>query len=279
MPHHLVLQRPDIGRCDLSFLPPLPARPSENGNGSILRFEVPENFVLPPEAAAELDKLKIDHAVLPAIPFSDLGLIVSDMDSTLITIECVDEIAAGVGLKEQVAAITEQSMRGELDFEQSLRKRVGLLAGLPESVLKEVYDQVLKLSPGAEYLLSECKKHGVKFMLVSGGFTFFTDRLQTRLDLDYTHANLLDTDDGRLTGRLNGRIIDAQAKADLLREYRAKLGLRHGQVLAVGDGANDIPMLTEAGFGIAYHAKPKARQAADVYINHNGLEAIRGCFL
>ena len=185
-------------------------------------------------------------------------------DSTLITIECVDEIAAGVGLKEQVAAITEQSMRGELDFEQSLRKRVGLLAGLPESVLQEVYDQVLKLSPGAEYLLSECKKHGVKFMLVSGGFTFFTDRLQTRLGLDYTHANLLDTDDVRLTGRLNGRIIDAQAKADLLREYRAKLGLRHGQVLAVGDGANDIPMLTEAGFGIAYHAKPKARQAADI---------------
>ena len=279
MPHHLVLQRPDIGRCDLSFLPPLPTRPSENGNGSILRFEVPENFALPPEAAAELDKLKIDHAVLPAIPFSDLGLIVSDMDSTLITIECVDEIAAGVGLKEQVAAITEQSMRGELDFEQSLRKRVGLLAGLPESVLQEVYDQVLKLSPGAEYLLSECKKHGVKFMLVSGGFTFFTDRLRTRLGLDYTHANLLDTDDGRLTGRLNGRIIDAQAKADLLCEYRAKLGLRHGQVLAVGDGANDIPMLTEARFGIAYHAKPKARQAADICINHNGLEAIRGCFL
>ena len=240
---------------------------------------MPENFALPPEAAAELDKLKIDHAVLPAIPFSDLGLIVSDMDSTLITIECVDEIAAEVGLKEQVAAITEQSMRGELDFEQSLRKRVGLLAGLPESVLQEVYDQVLKLSPGAEYLLSECKKHGVKFMLVSGGFTFFTDRLQTRLGLDYTHANLLDTDDGRLTGRLNGRIIDAQAKANLLREYRAKLGLRHGQVLAVGDGANDIPMLTEAGFGIAYHAKPKARQAADICINHNGLEAIRGCFL
>ena len=279
MPHHLVLQRPDIGRCDLSFLPPLPTRPSENGNGSILRFEVPENFALPPEAAAELDKLKIDHAILPAIPFSDLGLIVSDMDSTLITIECVDEIAAGVGLKEQVAAITEQSMRGELDFEQSLRKRVGLLAGLPESVLQEVYDQVLKLSPGAEYLLSECKKHGVKFMLVSGGFTFFTDRLQTRLGLDYTHANLLDTDNGRLTGRLNGRIIDAQAKADLLLEYRAKLGLHHGQVLAVGDGANDIPMLTEAGFGIAYHAKPKARQAADICINHNGLEAIRGCFL
>ena len=257
----------------------MPIRPSENGNGSILRFEVPENFALPPEAAAELDKLKIDHAILPAIPFSDLGLIVSDMDSTLITIECVDEIAAGVGLKEQVAEITEQSMRGELDFEQSLRKRVGLLAGLPESVLQEVYNQVLKLSPGAEYLLSECKKHGVKFMLVSGGFTFFTDRLQTRLGLDYTHANLLDTYNGRLTGRLNGRIIDAQAKADLLREYRAKLGLHHRQVLAVGDGANDIPMLTEAGFGIAYHAKPKARQAADICINHNGLEAIRGCFL
>ena len=116
-------------------------------------------------------------------------------------------------------------------------------------------------------------------MVFSGPFIFFPNRVKTRLCLDYTHANLLDTDDGRLTGRLNGRIIDAQAKADLLREYRAKLGLRHGQVLAVGDGANDIPMLTEAGVGIAYHAKPKTRHAADICNNHNRLEAIRGCFL
>ena len=278
MPHHLVLQRPDIRRCDLSFLPPLPIRPSENGNGSILRFEVPESFALPPEAAAELDKLKIDHAILPAIPFSDLGLIVSDMDSTLITIECVDEIAAGVGLKEQVAAITEQSMRGELDFEQSLRKRVGLLAGLPESVLQEVYDQVLKLSPGAEYLLSECKKHGVKFMLVSGGFTFFTERLQQRLGFEYQHANVLEIENGKLTGRLKGRIIDAQAKADLLRGYRDRLGLQPHQVLAMGDGANDIPMLKEAGVGVAYRAKPKAQAVADACINFGGLDRVRGWF-
>ena len=278
MPHHLVLQRPDIGRCDLSFLPPLPTRPSKNGNGSILRFEVPENFALPPEAAAELDKLKIDHAVLPAIPFSDLGLIVSDMDSTLITIECVDEIAAGVGLKEQVAAITEQSMRGELDFEQSLRKRVGLLAGLPESVLQEVYDQVLKLSPGAEYLLSECKKHGVKFMLVSGGFTYFTNRLQSRLGLDWAFANQLEIVDGKLTGKVLGDVIDAQAKANLLNQYRQAIGATREQVLAIGDGANDIPMLQAAGFGVAYHAKPKTQAAVSIAISHHGWEAVRRLF-
>ena len=278
MPHHLVLQRPDIGRCDLSFLPPLPIRPSENGNGSILRFEVPESFALPPEAAAELAKLKIDHAILPAIPFSDLGLIVSDMDSTLITIECVDEIAAGVGLKEQVAAITEQSMRGELDFEQSLRKRVGLLAGLPESVLQEVYDQVLKLSPGAEYLLSECKKHGVKFMLVSGGFTYFTDRLKTRLGLDWAFANQLEIVDGKLTGKVLGSVIDAQAKADLLNQHRQALGATREQVLAIGDGANDIPMLQAAGFGVAYHAKPKTQAAVSIAISHHGWEAVRRLF-
>lgn len=278
--YHLVLQHPNIDGCDLSCLHAL--RPSEIESpfpDSVRRFAANPGDILAPKAAAALDAQQIDYALLPALPFSAFGLIVSDMDSTLITIECVDEIAAEAGLKEQVAAITERSMRGETDFKQSLHERVGLLAGLPETALQKVYDEVLRLSPGAEYLLSECRKHGVKFMLVSGGFTFFTDRLRERLDLDYAFANVLETENGRLTGRLKGRPVDAHAKLRLLREYRARLGLNPEQVIAVGDGANDIPMLREAGFGIAYHAKPKTRQAARLHINYNGLEALRRWFL
>ena len=273
MPQVLVLQHPDIASRDLNDFPA--AQPY---SPSVVRIGVPDGFVLPEAAAAILDRQQVDYAVLPDIAFGDLGLIVSDMDSTLITIECVDEIAAGVGLKAQVAEITERSMRGELDFEQSLRQRVGLLEGLDESVVQSVYDRVLQLSPGAEFLLNECKQHGVKFMLVSGGFTFFTERLKQQLGLDYAYANVLEVVDGKLTGRLLGRIIDAQAKADLLRQHREILGLQPEQVLAMGDGANDIPMLEVAGFGVAYRAKPKARQHADLCINHGGLEAVRGWF-
>lgn len=277
MPRVLVLQHPALSQCDLSVLNALGLPPAAV-NGSVLRIPVSETFLLPEAAAAELNRQRIDHAVLPDLAFADLGLIVSDMDSTLITIECVDEIAAGVGLKAQVAEITEQAMRGELDFEQSLRRRVALLEGLDEQVLQQVYEQVLQLSPGAEYLLAECKKHGVAFLLVSGGFTFFTERLQQRLGFEYQHANVLEISNGLLTGKLTGRIIDARAKAELLAEYREKLGLATHQVVAMGDGANDIPMLLEAGTGIAYHAKPKAQQHADACINFGGLEAVRGWF-
>ncbi len=277
MPRVLVLQHPALSQCDLSVLNTLELPPVAV-NGSVLRIPVSETFRLPETAAAELNHQRIDHAVLPDLAFADLGLIVSDMDSTLITIECVDEIAAGVGLKAQVAEITEQAMRGELDFEQSLRRRVALLEGLDEQVLQQVYEQILQLSPGAGYLLAECKKHGVAFLLVSGGFTFFTERLQQRLGFEYQHANVLEISDGLLTGKLTGRIIDAQAKAELLTEYREKLGLAAHQVVAMGDGANDIPMLLEAGTGIAYHAKPKAQQHADACINFGGLETVRGWF-
>ena len=273
MPKALVLQHPDIASCHLEDFPQVAPY-----SKSVIRIHVPDGFLLPDAAIEILKRQQIDYAVLPDIDFAELGLIVSDMDSTLITIECVDEIAAGVGLKDKVAEITERSMRGELDFEQSLRQRVGLLAGLDEGVLQEVFDHVLQLSPGAEYLLEECKRHDVKFMLVSGGFTFFTDRLKQQLGLDYTYANVLEIDNGKLTGRLNGRIIDAQAKKDLLVQYREQLGLQKEQVLAMGDGANDIPMLEEAGFGVAYRAKPKAQQHADLCINYGGLEAVRGWF-
>ena len=253
------------------------ANKPENQGGRI-RMPVGGDFSPTAEMRENMRRMETDFAVLPDMDFDELGLIVSDMDSTLITIECIDEIAACAGLKERVAEITERAMRGELDFEQSLRSRVALLAGLDERVLAEVYENVLKLSPGAEFLLDECKRHNVKFLLVSGGFTFFTERLQQRLGFEYQHANILEIENGRLTGRLKGRIIDAQAKADLLREYRDRLGLQPHQVLAMGDGANDIPMLKEAGVGVAYRAKPKAQTGADACINFGGLERVRGWF-
>lgn len=271
----LVLQHGNLGACDWSAFGGLVSAPLGK---SVLRLPVDDDFELTAEMRAALIAQQIDGAVLLDVAFADLGLIVSDMDSTLITIECVDEIAAGVGLKDEVAAITEQSMRGELDFEQSLRKRVALLAGLDECVLEEVYENVLQLSPGAEFLLEECKRNDVKFMLVSGGFTFFTERLQRRLGLDFHFANVLEVENGKLTGRLKGRIIDAQAKTDLLREYRERLGLAPWQVVAMGDGANDIPMIREAGFGIAYRAKPKTEANADACVRFGGLERIRGWF-
>ena len=276
MPHALVLQFPSPEALPSALLTRLPE--PDYADEKRMRFIVEEGFSFNEADAALLDSRQIDHAVLPDMAFGELGLIVSDMDSTLITIECVDEIAAGVGLKDEVAKITEQSMRGELDFEQSLRKRVALLSGLDERVLEEVYENVLQLSPGAEFLLEACKRNDVKFMLVSGGFTFFTERLQRRLGLDFHFANVLEVENGKLTGRLKGRIIDAQAKADLLREYRERLGLTSWQVVAMGDGANDIPMIREAGFGIAYRAKPKTEANADACVRFGGLERIRGWF-
>ena len=239
-----------------------------------IRITIEPDFRLPENIKHELNQAQIDYAILPDMAFSDLGLIVSDMDSTLITIECVDEIAAQLGIKPQVAAITERAMRGEIDFRQSLKERVALLKGLPISELQTVYDEVLKLTHGAEELLSACHQKGVKFMLVSGGFTFFTDRLKQRLGLDYTYANVLGVANGKLTGEVDSEIIDAQRKVELLQQYQADLGLQSHQVLAVGDGANDIPMIQAAGIGVAFHAKPKTQAAAKVSVNFGGLNAL-----
>ena len=212
------------------------------------------------------------------LKLADFGLLVSDMDSTLITIECIDEIADMQGIKPQVAAITERSMRGELDFSASLRERVALLAGLSESALEKVYQERLQLSPGAEQLLARCKENGIRFMLVSGGFTFFTERLQQQLGLDYAYANQLEVMDGKLTGRVVGDIVDAAAKQRLLIEKRTELGLRPEQVIAMGDGANDLLMLGEAGVGVAYRAKPVVQAKADVAINIVGLDGVAKLF-
>jgi phosphoserine phosphatase len=205
---------------------------------------------------------------------SDFGLLVMDMDSTLISIECIDEIADMQGLKPQVAAITESAMRGEIDFAESLRRRVGLLQGLDESALQRVYDERLRLNPGAEIMLAELKKHGISTLLVSGGFVFFTERLKVRLGLDFAHANELEIENGKLTGKVSGKIMDAQGKADWLNRVREDLGLKHDQVIAMGDGANDLKMMAQSGISIAYHAKPIVREQASSALNFVGLDGL-----
>jgi phosphoserine phosphatase len=201
-------------------------------------------------------------------------LLITDMDSTLINIECVDEIADFVGCKPQVAAITEAAMRGKLDFATSLRRRVALLEGLEVSALQRVYDERLKLNPGAEALVSGLKSRQIKMALVSGGFTFFTERLKTRLDLDYTLANVLAEDEGRLQGHVEGNIVGAEAKAEYLEQLCAELKITPQQVIAMGDGANDLEMLGLAGLGVAYHAKPAVSAQADVALQYRGLDAV-----
>ena len=209
---------------------------------------------------------------------TDFKLAVMDMDSTLITIECIDEIADMQGLKPQVAAITEAAMRGELDFRESLARRVALLKGLDVGALQRVYDERLKLSPGAGQLIDGFKRAGIKTLLVSGGFTFFTDRVKARLGLDYANSNTLGVAEGRLTGMVDGAVIDADAKAAKLRETCALIGCEPSQAIAIGDGANDLKMMAAAGLSVAYHAKPVVRQQASFAISHNGLDALLKLF-
>lgn len=217
----------------------------------------------------------IDCAFVPkTLSLDHFGLVVMDMDSTLISVETIDEIADMQGLKPQVAAITERAMRGGIEYADSLRQRVALLEGLDESALQRVYDERVRLNPGAEQLLGELRRRGIKTMLVSGGFTFFTERLKARLGLDYAAANTLEIVGGRLTGKVVGHILDAQAKEDWLVNIRTRLGLEKEHVMAIGDGANDIKMLAAAGYGIAYHAKPIVRASAACAINHVGLDGV-----
>jgi len=212
------------------------------------------------------------------LTLKNIGLAVMDMDSTLINIECIDEIADMCGLKPQVAAITEKSMRGEIEFAESLRQRVALLKGLDEAALKRVVDERLQLNPGAQAWIDTCRQHGIKTMLVSGGFDFFASRVQVLAGLDYTAANSLEIIEGKLTGNLLGEIVDAQAKADLLVQKREQLGLKVDQVIAIGDGANDLKMMQVAAAGVAYHAKPIVQREATYTLNHNGLDGLINLF-
>jgi phosphoserine phosphatase len=229
--------------------------------------------------AAWCETRRLDHAWLPEDRrFADLRLLAMDMDSTLITIECIDELGGYFGVGEQISGITSQAMRGEIDYAESLRRRVALLAGLEERALQEVYDERLRLSPGAEALVAHCRRHGVKLLLVSGGFTFFTARLRERLGLDDTISNVLEIEGGRLTGRVLGGIVDAQAKAAKFRQMARRLGAAQAQTVAIGDGANDLKMMAEAGVSVAYRAKPVVREQATHALSYSGLDGVRNLF-
>jgi phosphoserine phosphatase len=222
---------------------------------------------------------RIDHAWLPeGRRFADLKLVAMDMDSTLITIECIDELGELAGKKAEIAAITEQAMRGEIEYRESLRRRVAALAGLEEASLKTVYDERLKLTPGADALVAACKKHGVKLLLVSGGFTFFTERLKARLGIEHTISNVLEVKSGKLTGALVGEVVDADAKAAKFREVLSKLKAKKDESLAIGDGANDLKMMAEAGTSVAFRAKPVVRAQASCALNWSGLDAVVNLF-
>ncbi len=218
------------------------------------------------------------HSFPPGQTRDRVRVVAMDMDSTLITIECIDEIADRMGIKRDVAAITAAAMRGEIDFAESLTRRVALLSGLPVGELERVYAERLALSPGAERMLDGFKAAGAKTLLVSGGFTFFTDRLKAQLDFDATAANVLDVAAGCLTGRVVPPIFDAQAKAARLAAMRERYAGAGGIVIAIGDGANDVPMLKAADVSIAYRAKPVLRAQATYAIDHCGLDAVLNLF-
>jgi len=271
---HLVVQGPgmtaalaeDAARLAASAAPPEPLAP----NAWRLRVAV-RSATVEAWCAAH----RVDCAWVPEDRrLAELRLLAIDMDSTLITIECVDEIGALLGRKAEIAAITEEAMRGEIPYAESLARRVALLAGLEEAALEKVYRDTLALSPGAERLIEACRSRGIRTLLVSGGFTFFTERVQVRLGIDEAFANELEVVDGRLSGRLRGAIVDAGAKAARFREVAARLELSKSQTVAVGDGANDLAMMAEAGVSVAWRAKPRVRAAATHALDFSDLDGV-----
>ena len=219
----------------------------------------------------------------PPLKLSDFKLIAFDMDSTLINIECIDEIADAAGRKAEVAAITEAAMRGEItDYKDSLRRRVALLKGVTVAHMEEVLNHRLQLNPGAENLVKACQIAGMKVLLVSGGFTFFTDHVRDRLNINWARSNVLEVAHGELTGRMVdqawGDICDGEEKRKMLLETCAQMGIQPTQAIAMGDGANDLPMMGVAGLSVAYHAKPKVREQAMVAIEEGGLDRLLEVF-
>ena len=274
---NLIIQGLEINNSDLRELAKLShADGIEQITGQAFRLTHAVHSDAIPDycAEAELDFAFVDAAT----KLSDFKLIAMDMDSTLLAIESIDEIADMQQIKPQVAAITLQTMRGEISFEESLTRRTALLRGLHQDALQQVYDERVRLSPGAERMLQLAKRSGLKTMVISGGFTFFTERIKTKLEFDYAMANVLEIEDNRLTGKVVGDIIGRQGKAQVLRQVCEELGVRREQVIAIGDGANDLDMLTAAGVGIAYHAKPIVKQQATYSIDYVGLDGVTNLF-
>jgi phosphoserine phosphatase len=273
----LVIQGFDIETADLKQLAKLA------GARAIEQLDARAFRLCGAERAGGIEELcadrKLDWAFVPADrKLADFRLLVMDMDSTLITIETVDELADMVGLKNEVAAITAQAMRGEIEYNESLERRVALLAGLEERALQRVYDERLKLTPGAEILLKRTQALGIKTLLVSGGFTYVTDRLRTRLGLDHCHSNVLEISDGKLTGKVLGAIVNADGKREALIKVRDELGITRERIIGIGDGANDLKFMAECGVSVAYHAKPVVRQQARHAINYVDLAGVLHLF-
>ena len=271
---NLILQGPTLSRTDINAIAD-GARPA--GIDSINEKAVRLKGATRHDSIAKIcEARRIDFAwVQPGRRFADLKLLAMDMDSTLITIECIDELGGYAGKKAEITAINEAAMRGEIaDYKESLRQRVALLAGQPESILEDVYRDRLRLTPGAEALLAACRAHRVQTLLVSGGFSFFTGRLKARLGLDHTLSNEIEIEHGRLTGRLLGNIVDAQAKADKF----ASLAKQKEQSLAIGDGANDLKMMALAGYSVAFRAKPVVRMQASCALTYSGLDGVLNLF-
>lgn len=239
-----------------------------------IRFSGVASDNLPDSIRSGLANERLDWAFVPSDRnINDFKLVVFDMDSTLINIECIDELADFAGRKAEVSEITEAAMRGEMDYRESL-ERVGVLAGLNARVLARVFSERLLLNPGARELLEALQAANIHTALLSGGFTYFTERLRIELGLDFATSNELEIVGGKLTGHVVGKIIDAQAKADTLKALMSEFGLQQHQVMAVGDGANDLLMMAEAGTSVAYHAKPATQAKATHAINHGGLDGI-----
>jgi phosphoserine phosphatase len=229
------------------------------------------------------DFWKLDNALVDSqMRLSDFCLLALDMDSTVVNIETLDELAALAGRGEEVASITESAMRGEVDYKESLRRRVSMLAGVDADLLARVYDEKLALNEGAAELVSECRRQGLKTLLATGGFTFFTERIKVRLNIDYTRSNQLEIVDGRLTGKVTGpnggEIVDAEGKAHAVREACAEIGCATAKAIVIGDGANDLKMMQLAGISVAYRAKPVVRKQATYALNYSGLDGVLNWF-